>query len=251
MRRPYRVGFVQNSPRILRVRQNLADALALMKGKKADLWVLPEFFATGYNFKSRKEAASVAEPVQGGPTIGALRDFSIRKGCAIAAGFVEKAGSRLYNSAVLIDGKKTRLYRKTNLFGNERKFFLPGNTGFKVWDVKGVKVGLMICFDWYFPEAARALASKGARLIAHPSNLVLPWGPQGMKIRSLENRVFSVTANRVGRERGVTFIGKSQVVGPLGEVLASAPSGRPWAKVCAVDPQAKGQYLTKRSGIVP
>lgn len=232
----FRVGFAQNSPKILRVRENLADALALIKGKRADLWVFPEFFATGYNFKSKKEAASVAETLGGGRTVQSLRDYSSRNDCAVAAGFVEKSGSKLYNSAVLVDGKKTYLYRKTHLFGDEKKFFFPGDTGFKVWSVKGVRVGLMICFDWFFPEAARVLALKGAQVIAHPSNLVLPWGPQGMNIRSLENRVFSVTANRVGRERGLKFIGRSQVVSPRGEVLASAPAGKPLAKVCAINP---------------
>jgi len=206
-----------------------------MQGKRADLWVLPEFFAAGYKYESKKEVSSVAESLNG-PTVSALRDYSLKHGSAIAAGFVEKSGGKFYNSAVLVDGRKTHLYRKTHLFGNEKKYFSPGNTGFQVWKVKGVSVGLMICFDWFFPEAARTLALKGAQIVLHPANLVLPWGPAAMITRSLENRVFSVTANRVGLERGLRFIGKSQIVSPRGKVLASAPSGSAAVCVSAIDP---------------
>ena len=82
---------------------------------------------------------------------------------------------------------------------------------------------MMICFDWIYPESARTLALKGAQLIAHPSNLVMPYCPDAMVTRCLENRVFAATANRVGREDrgGITFtyIGKSEIVSPRGEIL--------------------------------
>ena len=81
----------------------------------------------------------------------------------------------------------------------------------------------MICFDWIYPESARSLALRGAQIIAHPSNLVLPHCPDAMITRCLENKVFAATADRVGTEdRGgnpLTFIGKSQVVSPAGSVL--------------------------------
>jgi predicted amidohydrolase len=80
----------------------------------------------------------------------------------------------------------------------------------------------MVCFDWFFPEAARTLALKGADLIAHPANLVLPYCPEAMRTRCLENRVFAVTCNRVGRERGLRYIGQSQIVDPWGKILSRA-----------------------------
>ncbi|MFO0767873.1 MAG: nitrilase-related carbon-nitrogen hydrolase [Nitrospiraceae bacterium] len=92
-------------------------------------------------------------------------------------------------------------YRKTHLFFEETLFFDPGDSGFQVWDVGGAKVGVMICFDWFYPESARTLALMGADIIAHPSNLVLPHCPDSMVTRCLENRVFSITANRIGRAR--------------------------------------------------
>lgn len=80
----------------------------------------------------------------------------------------------------------------------------------------------MICFDWFFPESARTLALKGAEIIAHPANLVMPYAPRAMPIRALENRVYTITADRVGEERGLKFIGKSLIASPKAEVLSIA-----------------------------
>jgi len=116
------------------------------------------------------------------------------------------------------------IYRKTHLFYEEKKWFAAGDTGFGVFQAKkGVKVGMMICFDWIFPESARTLTLNGAQIIAHSANLVLPWCQQAMITRSLENRVFSVTANRIGleknREKEMFFTGQSQVLSPKGEII--------------------------------
>lgn len=214
----FKIGLVQNSPKFLKGKENVAAALSLMDRLDADLWVLPELFHSGYNFKTKKEAAKCAETATGS-LCQVLKAWTAAKECAVVAGFPEKAGLRLYNSALFVQGAKSRVYRKTHLFGNEKKFFSPGDTGFWIEDVKGVKVGVMICFDWFFPESCRTLALKGAQVVAHAANLVLPWGPEGMKIRSLENRVFTATANRVGVERGLRYIGQSQVVAPNGGLL--------------------------------
>lgn len=231
----FRLGVVQNSPKFLKAKENLAACLAEMERHEADLWVLPEFFASGYNFRTKAEAAKCAETADG-PLIARLKEWSSDNGAAIVAGFPEKSGNTLYNSAVLVDGAKSRIYRKTHLFGGEKKFFAAGTTGFWVQDVRGAKVGPMICFDWFFPESARTLALMGAEIIAHPSNLVLPWAPEGMKIRSLENRVFSATANRVGVEHGLGFIGQSQVAATNGSLLVRLSGDRPGAAVAVIDP---------------
>jgi len=231
-----RLAYLQTNPRFLAVEQNNADALRRLEKTTADLVVLPEFFSTGYNFRSRKDVARVAEPVTG-PTVRALEEAARRQKRAIAAGFAEREGSRFYNSAVLVTPRKTFLYRKIHLFGREKLFFTPGNLGFRVFDIGAARVGLMICFDWFFPEACRALAVKGAQVIAHPANLVLPWCPEAMKTRCLENRVFAVTANRVGGERGLRFIGQSQIVSPGGQVLSRAPGRASASGVARVDPR--------------
>ena len=98
----------------------------------------------------------------------------------------------------------------------------------------------MICFDWQFPESARTLALKGAQIICHPSNLVLPWCQQAMKTRSLENRVFSITSNRVGIEynNGETmeFTGNSQILGTKGEVLLQLDEKNEGIGTIIIDP---------------
>lgn len=231
----FRLGILQNAPKFLKAKQNLSSALSLMEKLDADLWVLPELFASGYNFKTKKEAAKCAERADG-PMTQILKAWTAANNCAVVAGFPERAGQRLYNSAVLVNGPKFRVYRKTHLFGNEKRFFANGNTGFWVDRVKGVSVGVMICFDWFFPESCRTLALKGAQVVAHSANLVLPWGPEGMKIRSLENRVYSATSNRIGSERGLRYIGQSQVVAPNGALLVRLGSDDERACVVDIDP---------------
>jgi len=140
-------------------------------------------------------------------------------------------------------------YRKTHLFYDETLFFSPGDTGFQVWDIGSAKVGIMVCFDWLYPESARTLALKGADIICHPSNLVLPRCPEAMVTRCLENRVFSITANRIGsEERGgkkrLTYIGQSEIVGPGGAILSRAPSDQDSLRVLDIDPhQARDKAL--------
>jgi predicted amidohydrolase len=146
----------------------------------------------------------------------------------MVAGLAERKGRSLYNSAVVVGPNGLiGLYRKSHLFYEETLWFAPGNTGFRVFQAGGAVLGVMICFDWFFPESARSLALKGAEVIAHPSNLVLPYCPQSMPVRCLENRVYSVTANRTGTEQrregpALTFIGRSQIISPKAEILAEA-----------------------------
>ena len=85
---------------------------------------------------------------------------------------------------------------------------------------------MMICFDWFFPESARTLMLKGAKIIAHPSNLVLPFCPHAMRTRCIENRIFAITADRVGRERDLKYIGRSEILDTKGRILYCASSNR-------------------------
>ncbi|HPF34011.1 MAG TPA: nitrilase-related carbon-nitrogen hydrolase [Candidatus Krumholzibacteria bacterium] len=218
-----RLAAVQTAPEFGAVDRNVTDALALIPAD-ADLAVLPELFSTGYQFRDRDEALALAEPVDG-PTVTRLQEHAAATGTALCAGWAERCGDRVYNSSVLVTpDAPPAVYRKVHLFWNEKTVFAPGDLGLPVQAVRGVTVGMMICFDWVFPEAARTLARRGARVLLHPSNLVLPYCPDAMVTRCLENRVFAVTANRVGREARVegtelTFIGRSQVCGPQGKVL--------------------------------
>ncbi len=236
-----RVAVVQTNPVFGDVRRNCREAVGLIEGTEADLFVLPELFSTGYNFISADELRTLAENSDG-PTFRTLAGVAKKRRCSIAYGFAERSqnGDRLYNSAALIgpDGF-VGLYRKVHLFYRENLFFAPGDLGFPVFRLPWGVVGMMICFDWYFPESARSLVLGGAEIIAHPSNLVLPYCPEAMKTRCLENRVYAATADRVGtEERGgelLTYIGTSQVVSPNGEVLVRLGRTEPGVEVVDVD----------------
>jgi len=147
----------------------------------------------------------------------------------VVLGYAERAAGGFHNSALLMtpDGARHN-YRKLHLFNREQDVFLPGDAPPPVIEAPAGRVGLMICFDWFFPEVARSLALRGAQVIAHPANLVLPWCQRAMFARSVENAVFSVTANRIGTEsqtdRSLTFTGASQVMDPDGGCLAAAPT---------------------------
>ncbi|MBT9538162.1 MAG: acyltransferase [Nitrospirae bacterium] len=223
-----KVGFYQFAPEFGNIKYNLQKVLDAAASVETDLLVLPELFNTGYQFTSREEAAALSEEIPSGFTTNALSKLSAKKKVYIAAGIAENNEGKIYNSAVLTgpDGF-IGVYRKTHLFYEEKLWFSPGNTGFKVWQTPIGNIGIMICFDWFFPESARALALRGADIIAHPSNLILPHCPDAMVTRCIENRVFAVTANRIGSEqRGdkekLPFIGKSQITSPTGEIIYRA-----------------------------
>lgn len=221
------IGYIQNAPLFGEKEKNFAQVRDLALGVKADLLVLPELFATGYTFTSEQEARSLAEPADG-PTAHFLKELSEQTGAVVVAGFIEEEGGRIYNSSIMVHGTKILgTYRKIHLFNKEKLWFSPGDKPLDVYQVNGMNIGMMICFDWFFPETARTLAIRGAQIIAHPSNLVMPYCQNSMVTRCLENRVFAVTANRIGREaRGeddFTFTGRSQITGFDGSILASAP----------------------------
>ena len=249
-----RIGFLQFAPQFGKVERNIKYVLGKLNRIKADLIILPELFATGYQFVSKQEVADLSEKIPSGPTTRWLTELARDKRLWLVAGLPERDGSRFYNSAVLIGPKGyTGVYRKVHLFDEEKRWFHPGNRGFKVYSIGKIQLGIMICFDWFFPEAARSLALAGADIIAHPANLILPHGPNAMVTRCIENRVFIVTANRIGSEqrggrRQLTYIGQSEVVDPRGRILVRGPSNRETIRVVEIDPrQARNKRVTSRN----
>lgn len=250
-----KIAFLQFNPSYLKVAANLDRAEALLKGADADLVVLPELFTSGYFFQSTEHAAEVAEEIPGGPATEQLSAWARATGATLVAGLPECADDRLFNSAVVVVPEGyLGTYRKVHLYYEEKKHFAPGDLGFPVFDVtdregRGYRLGVMVCFDWYFPEAARSLALQGADIIAHPSNLVRPDCPRAMPIRALENRVFTVTANRYGEESNgreqLTFIGQSEICSPDGEILLRADRTGDFLGTTDVDlQQARWRQLT-------
>lgn len=222
-----KIGYVQSSPIFGNKSKNFEQIEELITKNKADLIVLPELFATGYTFISRREVNNLAEG-KNGETANFLKDISKKTGAIIVGGFIEKAGDEIYNSALMIlDKNIIGIYRKLHLYYKEKLWFKQGNVSLNVFEVKGFKIGMMICFDWFFPETMRSLSLLGADIIAHPANLVLPYCQRAMVTRCLENRVYSVTSNRIGEEKrgsdNFIFTGASQITSYNGEVLSRAP----------------------------
>ena len=233
-----KVAIIQTDPEFGNVKSNVDSALAQMEQERADIFVLPELFNTGYNFAEAKEVQDLAEKVEG-PTFRALYKFCRDKNCFVAYGFAEQSESLFNSSALVGPNGLVGLYRKVHIFDRENLFFTPGDLGFPVFDLPFGKVGMMICFDWFYPESARTLALKGAELILHPANLVLPYCPDAMVTRCLENRVFAATANRIGTEERrwlkLKYIGMSEVVSPKGEILVRLSGDKAESAVVEID----------------
>jgi predicted amidohydrolase len=238
----FKVGFVQFAPVRHNVIWNITRLQNLLSGVRCDLLVLPELANSGYLYSSTAEMKAFAEPADGsGEFLSTMKDLAGKMGGVIVAGYAEQAAEGLYNSAAAVSADGVlQNYRKTHLFGGEKKLFLPGNTGFNLFEHCGVRIGILVCFDWIFPEAARSLALKGAHILAHPTNLVLPYCQSAMVTRSLENHVFSITANRYGSEtlanQVLNFSGASQVIDPQGNRLLQAAVDQDSIQVCEIEP---------------
>ena len=250
------IGFLQFAPTRLDPARNLSLIQSAIAGSTFDMLVLPELANAGYLFEDYEELEMASEPADGnGIFLSGLITLAAEWHTCIVCGFAEKAPEGIYNSAVAVteDGVLA-LYRKVHLFHTEKDFFLPGNLGFPVFEFQSTCLGMMICFDWVFPEAARTLALQGAQIICHPANLILPYCQAAMVTRSLENAVFSITANRTGSEatshQSLHFTGNSQIIGPKGEKLDSASEAETCLKIVAVNPeQAHDKFFTPRNNL--
>lgn len=193
----------------------------------ADLLVTPEMSLTGYAIGTA-DIARLAEP-RSGAMIGAVRAIAEETGVAVVAGFPERDGGVVFNAAALVaPGSDPVIYRKGHLYGDaERAAFAPSTTPPAVFAFRGLKAGMLICYDVEFPEMVRSLALAGADLVIVPT--ALPAGAASRRVsksvipaRALENHVFVVYAGLCGNERGTALEGGSAVVGPDGEDLARA-----------------------------
>ncbi len=230
----------------------IADALAETSGQGAQLTIFPECSITGYCFDSLPEALPYGESIPG-PSCIAVAAACARLGCHAIVGLLESDGERLFNACALIGGEGViGSYRKVHLpyLGVDR-FTTPGDRPFAVHAAGDARIGMNICYDSAFPEAARCLALQGADLIALPTNF--PTGAECMaehvvNTRAMENKVYYACVNRVGTERGFDFIGNSKICDPSGRILAAAPHANEAILYAELDLE---QARTKRIVRVP
>ena len=218
----------QIDPKLGEKQRNLDVCLARLEEASvlgASILVLPECAIPGYMWDSAEEAMPFAEEIPG-PSTATLERECARLGLHVVCGLLERDGDALHNAAVLVgpDGL-VGTYRKTHLpyLGVDR--FVVAGDELPVFETPLGRIGVEICYDLRFPEVTRTLALRGADLVAHPTNFPVAARIQTELItlaRAAENRVYLLTANRVGKERWGEFCGWSQIVDPFGNRLAEA-----------------------------
>src|ERR1700761_6213864 len=209
----------------------------------ANIILLPELFETHYFCKNQlPEWFEAARPVEGNETLARFAALARELNVVLPVSFFERANNAYYNSLMVIDadGRQLGLYRKSHIPdgpGYQEKFyFRPGDTGVKVWPTRFGRIGIGICWDQWFPEAARVMALQGAELLFYPT--AIGSEPQDASLDSRDhwqrvmqghagaNLVPLVASNRVGREAGAkaatTFYGSSFIADPTGAKLAEA-----------------------------
>lgn len=252
----FKVAAVQMKPDLIDVRSNL-DKIARFAKKAsaggARLAVFPECAITGYGLTA-EEARRIAEPIPG-PTTRALGQLCAELNLVVMVGMLEVGeGTELYNTAVLInqDGLRGR-YRKSHLptLGVDR-YVTPGDELTAPVDTPLGRFGMLICYDLRFPEPARVLALGGAQVIL----LSTAW-PQAaslypdflVRTRTAENHLYLVAANRVGEERGTTYLGRSIIADPDGRVLAEADQVEETLLFAEIDPhRSDAKHRVFRTG---
>jgi len=246
-----RIGLCQYSPKVgeMDLNRDLGlEWIGRAADGGADLIVLPELAASGYTFQSEQEAVASSQEATG-RTLLAWGELCRERGLHVVCGFSEQTAGQRFNAAALIGpGGLVGVYRKAHLFNDEKSYFAPGDTGFPVFELPFGRVGILICYDLWFPEAARVLTLRGADLVCVPTNWVAnfrrePADQRGWTMGdyacvglATQNQVFVAAADRIGEERGVRFVGCSCLVGPDGVMIAGpAPVDREALLVAEVD----------------
>lgn len=224
-----KIAAVQFKPILFDKISNLEKIENFILTTQSDLIVFPELATTGYFFLNKSELENLAEK-KDGETLALIQELSTKLNRIVVCGFAEKEDDKYYNSCLIVFPNKslTNVYRKTHLFYKEKFVFTPGNKGFfNIYDSDlDLNLGTMICYDWRFPESARTLALNGADLIVLPSNLITKIWHRSMPSRALDNHLYLVVANRIGKEERGTetleFNGTSVMYDYDGNIMALA-----------------------------
>lgn len=220
-----KIGYCQINVKHSDIDQNLKRITELLRNVSADLIVLPELCLTGNYFANEADLLQLSNDVNQARIMNMFTEIARKNKLHLVAGIAEKVNRDLYNTSVIVGpngfvGK----HRKMNLTKNELVF--SRGTDLNVLEIANVKIGMAIGFDSWFPESFRVMALRGAQIICCPSNIVDPRTMDILRVRSLENKVFTVMCNRIGSEivkgEKAEFRGESQVIDHAGNVLIKA-----------------------------
>ncbi len=230
------------------IEDNLNQAEALVRqaaAKGAGLVLLQELFETPYFCPDQKaKYLELAQPMEGNPLIARFSALAQELGVVLPISFFERANNAFFNSIAIADadGKILGLYRKSHIPNNpgyqEKYYFSPGDTGFKVWDTAVGRIGVGICWDQWFPECARIMALQGAEVLLYPTAIGSEPSDPGynskrhwqrtMQGHAAANIMPLLASNRIGVEQhdaaDMTFYGGSFIADPTGEMVAEADS---------------------------
>ncbi len=252
-----RIAAVQMDVTLADVPGNLNRMIAKIRETRAagaGLTIFPECALTGYCFTNLDEASAYAESIPG-PSVQKMIGACTELGGYVVFGMLELDAGRIFNSLALVG--------PSGLVGTYRKIHLPflgvdkytdfGDRPFAVHEIDGVRIGMNICYDGGFPEPARCLALLGADLIVLPTNWPTsaePAADYAINTRALENTVYYAAADRVGIERGISFIGKSRICDPLGKTLAVADHADEAILYADIDvARSRNKHLIRQAGV--
>lgn len=224
------MGLIQMDLAFLDKEANLRKASEMVReaaANGASLICLPEAFNTGYLGSDIPAMKKMAEPLDG-ESVTVMRKLAAELSVYLVAPIIYAAANgEAENTAVLIndEGEIEGTYSKSHSVGDERTYFQRGNE-YPVWNTKFGKIGIVICYDVCFPETSRILALRGAELMLVPSawrasHYFKEWWDLNLACRALDNLLYVAAVNRCGQSGEEIFAGKSQVISPIGEVLAA------------------------------
>lgn len=252
----WRIAAVQMDCRLGDKAHNLEQIRSKLReaaGLGAKLAVFPECALTGYCFESKAEAWPHAEPLPG-PASTVLARACKELGIFVILGMLEADQDRLFNACALVGPEGLVAgYRKIHLpyLGVDR-FTTPGDRPFAIHDLGGLRMGMTICYDGSFPESSRVLMLLGADLVVLPTN----WPPGArstvkylVQARALENWMYFAAVNRIGEERGFSFIGQSRIIDCNGELLAQSTGDQAAILIADIDPErARNKHIVNIPG---
>jgi len=228
------------------VDENVTRAMELVReaaSRGANVVLIQELFETPYfPAEEREEYFALAKPLEGHPTIAKMSELACELEVVLPVSFFERAGNAYFNSVAMVDadGSVMGIYRKSHIPDGpgyeEKYYFTPGNTGFRVWKTRYGILGVAICWDQWFPECARAMALQDAEILFYPTAIGDEPLPESLDSKTRWQRVMQghsaanvmpvVAANRIGTEESaskLTFYGSSFITDGGGEIVAEAP----------------------------
>lgn len=253
--------------------ENISKAEYMVRQAAAEgakVILLPELFETPYFCQQRNyEFYYYAEATEDNPAIKKFMQVARETGTVIPVSFYEKYGNTFFNSIAMIDsdGSLMGVYRKSHIpddhFYQEKFYFTPGDTGFKVWKTRYGNIGVGICWDQWFPEAARCMALMGADMLLYPTAIgsepilecdSMPHWRRAMQGHSASNLIPVIAANRIGteevipsednqyQESSLTFYGSSFITDATGEIMAQADRDNEMIITAVIDTEANREF---------